>query len=386
MNLARRWRSNATANKNRDTRTQGLGVRELRQTRRHTHASQAEEEKTAGKAEAEQAKRLAFSLTAPLAFRSLSLLTFPSEAIPCEATASYLRTQDSEAFRIRQFAPVVAKCLFVEVSEQVEGLHADVGAVQLAFNEAPKVFHRVGVDVAVYVLHGVVNDRMAVIVRQAIIGLERIGEQRGTSSYVLADMFVQFMFAARWYREGTDLAATFHHSESDSLIFSSGPGNDTRTTFTVHVSRLAADKGLVNLDLPGQLRGGLILHDFADALKHKPCGLLSDTQVFGYFARTNSVFTVGYQPHSRKPFVQADGRLVKHRANLNRELLTALRGATLPNATAGKEHRFPCGAIGTLHTVRPTLRRKVSQRVVRISEVNNRFSQCFRGVHEQSMP
>jgi hypothetical protein len=51
----------------------------------------------------------AFLLTASLAFRSLALFTFTGEAIPREATASYLRAHMGESFRIRQLAPVVAE-------------------------------------------------------------------------------------------------------------------------------------------------------------------------------------------------------------------------------------------------------------------------------------
>src|SRR5712692_9914647 len=108
------WRHNATANTDRDTRTQGFGVRELRPTSRHTDASKADEEEGCKKAEAEQGQGLAFSLSAPLAFRSLSLLALSGEAIPCQATARNLSAHDSKALCIGHLAPVVPKALLVK--------------------------------------------------------------------------------------------------------------------------------------------------------------------------------------------------------------------------------------------------------------------------------
>src|ERR1700722_13671071 len=116
MHVIRRWRRNATTHKDSYSRTKRFGVRELRQIGWNTNASQSEEEKAAGKAETEQAKSLAFSLAASLAFRSLSLLTLSGEAIPSEATTRDLRAHNSEAFCISQLATVIAKRLLIEIS------------------------------------------------------------------------------------------------------------------------------------------------------------------------------------------------------------------------------------------------------------------------------
>ena len=51
---------------------------------------------------------------------------------------------------------VVAENLFVEVAKQMEWLDADIGALQLALEQAPEVFESVGVNLSVNVLsrHG----------------------------------------------------------------------------------------------------------------------------------------------------------------------------------------------------------------------------------------
>src|SRR5208283_1792568 len=60
----------------------------------------------------------------------------------------------SEALTVVHVFPVVvAESLLVKITEQVEGLDADVGSVQAALLETPKVLHRVGMHVAVQGLY-----------------------------------------------------------------------------------------------------------------------------------------------------------------------------------------------------------------------------------------
>src|SRR5947209_1051745 len=107
MNTIRRWRQNATANTDRDTRTQRFRIRELRSVRWHPDAGEAEEaEASKETAETEQVQGLAFSLSAPLAFCSLSLLAFSSQPFPRQTTASNPRAHDAEPLSVCQFALV----------------------------------------------------------------------------------------------------------------------------------------------------------------------------------------------------------------------------------------------------------------------------------------
>src|ERR1700680_1265276 len=100
-----KWRKSAAANADRNTRAERLRVRELRPVCWHPDASETEETQASKEtAEAEQGQGLAFSLSAPLAFRSVSLLAFPGEPIPRQATASDLRAHDTEPLCVRQFA------------------------------------------------------------------------------------------------------------------------------------------------------------------------------------------------------------------------------------------------------------------------------------------
>ena len=161
-------RPNATANTNRDTRTERFRVRKLRQTRKHTNASPIEEEKTTSEAEAEQVQGLAFSLSAPLAFRSPPLLFLAGELVPRKATASNTGTDVREAFSVRQLSTVVPERLLVQIPEQVERLHGNVRAVNRPLEAGPEVLHAIRVDVAIDVFERMVNDLVFVVVKAAV--------------------------------------------------------------------------------------------------------------------------------------------------------------------------------------------------------------------------
>src|SRR5579871_1904816 len=94
------WRRNASTNTGSNTGAKRYRVRELRPASGYPNAREAEKEKGSSKAEKEQAQGLAFSLPASLAFRSLSLLVLPCQAIPCQASASDLRADNCEPFCI----------------------------------------------------------------------------------------------------------------------------------------------------------------------------------------------------------------------------------------------------------------------------------------------
>lgn len=86
------------------------------------------------------------------------------ETLTCD-----LRNRKSEPLAVGQYVAVVvlpvvvAESLFIKIPEQVERFHADVRAIEPALQEAPKVFNRVRVYVAVHVLYGVIHDAVRVV-------------------------------------------------------------------------------------------------------------------------------------------------------------------------------------------------------------------------------
>src|SRR5713101_8574800 len=92
---------------------------------------------------------------------------------------------------IAQFPVVVPEHLFVEIPEQVEGLHAHVSPFEPALEQAPEVFESVSVDSAIHVLLGVVNDFVGVIRRESLIGHERVGINGTASRNMLSDFCLE---------------------------------------------------------------------------------------------------------------------------------------------------------------------------------------------------
>ncbi len=162
------------------------------------------------------------------AFRALGVslpspTSLPGEPVPRQAASSNLRTDVSESLCISQFAPVVAKRLFVQIPEQVERFHADIGTVKLPLHQTPEIFHRVRMNVAAHVLYRVIDDRVLIFPGQAIVRLQRIAEQCRASLHVLANVAVKFMLAAIRYGERANISAPLHHSESNGLVRSPVP-------------------------------------------------------------------------------------------------------------------------------------------------------------------
>jgi hypothetical protein len=122
-NTIRAWRQSAPTIACTDPRAKRLRVRKLRQACGNPDARKAEEKnRTSEKtAEAEQVKSLAFSLSASLAFRSLSLVLFFGEPIPSQAASRHLRAHDSEALCVRELSSVVAERLLVKIRNRWNG-------------------------------------------------------------------------------------------------------------------------------------------------------------------------------------------------------------------------------------------------------------------------
>jgi len=97
------------------------------------------------------------------------IFTLASQSLVGKPLAHDLRNRQFEAATIVHLFPVVvAESLFVDISEQVKRLYADVGAVQSALKQAPKVLDSVGVDVSADVFDSMIDDGVIVIVGQPL--------------------------------------------------------------------------------------------------------------------------------------------------------------------------------------------------------------------------
>ena len=293
--------------------------------------------------------------------------------------ADDLTYTDVETLRISHLAIIETKHLFIYVAKQVEWLHADIGAVQLPFNEAPKIFHPVSVGIFIRVLDGVIDNGVLVILGQPIIGKQFVSEDRRARFDVLPYLALKFALAAILYDHRAHVAAAFQHSHNDSLVLSAGSGNDSLTLCLVHVAGLAANESLIDLNttVATQLAALLSLLSEPDSMEHEPSGFLSNSQRPMNLARTDTVLAIENHPHCGKPLIKANRRLLKDGTDLDRELPLSVPVAALPAQLVLEEADLIATTDGADNAVLPfgTAKHKVFQAVFRIREVQDRFLQ-----------
>jgi hypothetical protein len=144
------------------------------------------------------------------------------------------------------------KHALVRIPEQMEWSHADVGSAQTAFEQAPEVLHAVDVNLAVDVLSGMIDGLMSVDGVETTISLVQVGVERRTIFYVLLDVGLESRALLVGKYLGTDFAATLESASDNGLVFAASPGDPPGFDGFVHVPRLAADVGLIDLDLAGK--------------------------------------------------------------------------------------------------------------------------------------
>ena len=72
-------------------------------------------------------------------------------------------------------AIVVPEHLLIQVAEEMERFHANVGSFESALEQAPEVFESVGVNLPVNIRLGMVNDLVRESGLQVLVGHERVG-------------------------------------------------------------------------------------------------------------------------------------------------------------------------------------------------------------------
>jgi hypothetical protein len=81
-----------------------------------------------------------------------------------------------KASAVRSLAVVIAKRLFIQISEKMERLYADVGSFQAAFQQAPEVLQTIRVNPPIDVSLRVINEAVKIFRIQTLIRYPRIGE------------------------------------------------------------------------------------------------------------------------------------------------------------------------------------------------------------------
>jgi hypothetical protein len=285
---------------------------------------------------------------------SSSLLSLSREFFVRHAPSYNLFHDGGETLRICRLAVVVAKRLFVKVAEQVERLDTDVCAVQAAFKRAPEILHRVGVDVAVHILDSMVNNSVLEVSLQTIVGQKFVTEDRGASLNALTNDALKLLLPASLNMVNYNLAATLDHSKYNFFAIRATTLDFLRTLSFVHIAGLAADESLIDFDFASELVKTHVLHRKTDAVKHEPCGLLSNAKIPMDFVGTDSVLAADQHPCGAEPLFERDRGILENGSGLESERGAWMLRVTLPYTLLGKIGKLLRAATRALYdAVRP---------------------------------
>ena len=103
-------------------------------------------------------------------------------------------------------------------------------------------------------------------------------------------------------------------------------------------------------------------------MKHEPCGLLSDPECAANLIAGDSILGVRDQPHDRKPFIQAERRILENGPDFNGELPLRMMIAALPAEMILEETNL--GALRKSGTATPSAqrRKRIAQAVFRFAK------------------
>jgi hypothetical protein len=275
---------------------------------------------------------------------------------------------------------VVAKNLFVEIPEQVEGFDRNVCALQSALEQTPEILQTVSVNLSVNVALRMVDNFVPEIFLESHVGHERIGVDRAACFDMSGDVGLQSVLFAIGNDHSADFAAAFQHAEYSSLVFGASFSNPATVFLAVHVSGSAADEGFVYLDfaiVATEFEDGAILHCKPNAVKHEPCGFLSDAEGAANFVGTDSILAVSQHPKCDEPFVEGDWGVLKDSSDLRAELFPGVLCFAFPHSPSRDKANVFTSASWALDTIGPAALDHEVEAVVGVGEVDDGLLQGF---------
>src|SRR5208337_1135242 len=156
-------------------------------------------------------------------------------------------------------------------------------------------------NLAVDVLHGMVNHLMRIIPFEAIVEKQSISIERCASFDMLLDFRLKRLFLAIRNHDSAHLPATLQDAHDSGFVFSASPGNPALALCDVHVAGLASDEGFVGFHFAGEFLGRLTMKGKANAVHHMPCRLLRYAKVAAHFVAADAVLAIHDQPNGGYP-------------------------------------------------------------------------------------
>src|SRR6266568_797469 len=192
-----------------------------------------------------------------------------------------------------------------------------IRSVKSALEKRPEVFQSVCVNVTLCVANSMVDNSTVVIALQIIVRHKRVCADGCTLLYMLTNIAAK-LWSARVidYVQNNTRVLVWRCAFQDALhrsFLKSGVTHSGSLVF-VHVASLSTDISFICFYLAAKLPADSLLHRKANALQHEPSRFLSNAETTVKLVRTDSILAVGREPHCRKPFVQANRRVLKDRS------------------------------------------------------------------------
>ena len=281
----------------------------------------------------------------------------------------------------RLLPKVVTENLFVQISEQMEWLDADISALQPTLEQAPEVLKPVSVNLSINVSLCMINHFVFIaLMLQSHIGHESVSVDGASFHYVFSDMSLEWLLATAPSDSSANISTTLKDADNCNLVFGSSLTNSAAMLVSVHEASSATDKGFVYFDFAPastDLSTGTALHYKPQTVKHEPCAFLSNTDSATNFVRTDAVFAVGEHPHCDKPFLQRDRRILKYSPDLDTELLARMFIFAFPYPSGRDVANILTGTGWANDTVRPPTRNQKLLTDFGIGEVDYRLLECL---------
>ena len=170
-------------------------------------------------------------------------------------------------------AVVETKDLFLEVRIRVNRLNRDIPSLQSPLQQAPEVLDALRVYLAAYIFRHVIHrlmDKQTGGIQPLIASLFVSVDTR-TPANILQNLVLQRLALRIWDNHRPNLAAVARpHTHNDRFLVAILVSD---MTLHVHILRIAADVGLVNLNRVFSVTAEFSrpwLHRLTDAVKHKP--------------------------------------------------------------------------------------------------------------------
>src|ERR1039458_6061086 len=235
--------------------------------------------------------------------------------------------------------------------------------------------HPIGMDVAIYILNRVVDDRVLVVGFQPFVRFQFVTEDCRASFDVLTDVALELLPAPVANHHCANFTAALHHSHNDGLVFAASAGDNASTLALVHVAGLASDEGFVYFNLPAQFSAALALLRESDPVQEEPCGFLSHAERPCDFTTADAVLAVQNHPGCGKPLIQTNGGILHDGSDLHGKLALVMSIAALPPQLILEETDLGATADRAHNAVIPF--RPPRHKVVQAVLGNSKEDDCF---------